>query len=259
MVIVYPEATTFCDEDHAQLKYPHLPNAPRTDPKTAPERTDMDEAQTLGAFIAARGRKVRVRSGEVLFREGDVSSAVYAVISGRINLFITTPTGRELILGFKVPVQGFGELSAIDAGPRSASAVAMESTLIAQMTGDEFLDELQHVPVLSLVVLRELAEQLRALNTRISARTSDHTPQRVGQLLIELGVKFRRHSPTAGRVVIPVSQEEVAAWVGSTREATSRALALFRTAGAVETGRNRIVIADGNALLQVMRASADSP
>ncbi len=217
----------------------------------------MDEAQTLGAFIVARGRRVRIRPGEVLFREGDISSSVYAIVSGRINLFITTPTGRDVILGFKVPVQGFGELSAIDAGPRSASAVAMESTVIAQMTGDEFLDQLQQVPVLSLVVLRGLAEQLRSLNSRMLARTSDHTPQRVGQLLIELCVKFRRHNPGDACVVIPVSQDEVAAWVGSTREATARALAVFRAAGAVETGRNRIVVIDSNSLLRAMRESTD--
>jgi CRP/FNR family transcriptional regulator, cyclic AMP receptor protein len=237
----------------------HFPGHRTHTSQNSQRKTDgqMDEAQTLGAFIAARGRKVRIRSGEVLFREGDISSSVYAIVSGRINLFITTPSGRDVILGFKVPVQGFGELSAIDAGPRSASAIAMESTVISQMTGDEFLDELQQVPVLSLVVLRGLAEQLRALNGRISARTSDHTPQRVGQLLIELSVKFRRHNPTSGSVVIPLSHDEVAAWVGATREATSRALSLFRSAGAVETGRNRIVVCDASALIRTMRDTAD--
>ena len=217
----------------------------------------MTDTPTLGAFVAERGRKVRLRTGESLFREGDESRAVYAVVSGRINLFITTPVGRDVILGFKVPVQGFGELSAIDAGPRSASAIAMESTLIAQMTGDEFLDQLYQVPTLSLTVLRGLAEQLRALNGRISARSSDHTPQRVGQLLIELTVKFRRHGPAGPVVVIPISQDEVAAWVGSTREATARSLALFRRAGSIETGRNRITVVDTESLQRLMREAAE--
>ena len=217
----------------------------------------MTDTPTLGAFVAERGRKVRLRTGELLFREGDESRAVYAVVSGRINLFITTPVGRDVILGFKVPVQGFGELSAIDAGPRSASAIAMESTLIAQMTGDEFLDQLYQVPTLSLTVLRGLAEQLRALNGRISARSSDHTPQRVGQLLIELTVKFRRHGPAGSVVVIPISQDEVAAWVGSTREATARSLALFRRAGSIETGRNRITVVDTESLQRLMREAAE--
>jgi CRP/FNR family transcriptional regulator, cyclic AMP receptor protein len=218
----------------------------------------MAETPTLGSFVAERGRKVRLRSGEMLFCEGDESRAVYAVVSGRINLFITTPAGRDVILGFKVPVQGFGELSAIDAGPRSASAIAMESTLIAQMTGDEFLDQLHQVPTLSLTVLRGLAEQLRALNGRMSARSSDHTPQRVGQLLIELTVKFRRHGPIGPVVVIPISQDEVASWVGSTREATARSLALFRKTGAIETGRNRITVVDAESLQRAMREAAEA-
>lgn len=210
----------------------------------------MTPANTsLGEFIAARGRKVTLRSGESLFREGDVSTCVYACVGGRINLFVTTPTGRDVMLGFKVPTQGFGELSAIDGGARSASAVAVGPVTVSQMSGDEFLDELDQVPALSLIVLRELSEHLRRLNGRLSAGSSENTTERVAHLLVELSAKFRRHGGPATRVQLPVTQDEVAAWVGATREATARSLAVLRKAGAVETGRNLIVVVDPAQLL----------
>ena len=213
----------------------------------------MEHAATLGEFVAGRGRKVTLRAGQVLFHEGDASTCVYACVSGRLNLFITTPTGRDVMLGIKVPTQAFGELSAIDGAPRSASAVAMEPTVIAQLSGDEFLDGLTHVPTLSLAVLRELSGYLRLVNARVSARSSENTTERVGHLLIELAAKFHRHAATQGRTELPVTQDEVAAWVGSTREATARSLAALRRCGVVETGRNRIIVLDTIALAATIR------
>lgn len=214
---------------------------------------------TLGTLVAEHGRRVRLRAGQVLFREGDDSSAVYACVEGRLNLFISTPSGRDVLLGLKVPTQAFGELSAIDGRPRSATAIAMLPSVIAQLSGDEFLDHLEHVPLLALSVLRELADQMRSLNVRMSARSVDSTSVRVAQVVLELSEKFRRHSDgksAVESVTVPVTQDEIAAWVGCTREAAARALADFRRTGVVLTGRSRVVVPDIAALrLEIATAS----
>jgi CRP/FNR family transcriptional regulator, cyclic AMP receptor protein len=203
---------------------------------------------TLGKFVGQLGTKVSLRAGQILFREGDESRCVYAVVSGRINLFITTPAGRDVMLGSKVPGQAFGELSVIDGGPRSATAVVMEPTTIAQLSGDEFLDQLARAPHLSIALLRELAEHLRVSNGRASARASDNLTARMAHLLLELAAKFRRHGGPVNPVELPITQDELAAWVGSTREAVSRSLSAMRKAGVIETGRNKIVLCDPQAL-----------
>ncbi len=209
-----------------------------------------DHRRALGSFVAARGRAVRLDAGEVLFGEGARSNSVFACTSGRINLFVTSPSGRELILGTKVPVEGFGELSAISGGPRTATAQAMEPTTVSVMTGDAFLESLEAEGRLSIEVLRELAAQLAVANLRLSARAVDSTTARVAQLLIQLGGKLRRHANPEVRE-LNVTQDEVAAWVGSTREASARSLAVLRKSGAIHTGRGRITIMDLDVLEQV--------
>ena len=196
----------------------------------------------LGGLIAERGTKVQMRPGEPLFREGDASTSVYACTYGRIKLFVTTPGGRDLLLGVKTPVQAFGELSAIDGRPRSASACAMERSVVAQMSAERLLDAFTSTPLLAVMVLREISDQLRRANARIAARDAHSTTARVGGLLIELGEKFRRHGPSAESIELPITQDELAAWIGATREATARSLATFRKAGAISTGRNKIVL-----------------
>ena len=216
----------------------------------------MDRDPTLGQFVAERGQMRQLHPGQMLFHEGDSSNAVYACVSGRINVFITAPTGRSVMLGFKVPTQAFGELSAIDGGRRSASAVAVGPCAVSMMTGDAFLDQLDSVPRLSLVVLRELCDHVRRVNARVAAQSSENTTERVGHLLIELAAKFRRHGASAERDELPISQDELAAWVGATCEATARSLASFRRAGAVETARNMITIVDVAMLHAVILGSS---
>ena len=115
----------------------------------------------LGELIVRRGTRMTLRAGQVLFAEGDPSTCVYCCISGRIKVFVTTPTGRDLLLGVKGPGQAFGELSAIDLRPRSAAASAIERSVVAQLSADDFLDSLHSMPGLAVLVLRDLADQLR--------------------------------------------------------------------------------------------------
>ena len=199
-------------------------------------------AVDLGRLIATRGTKIHIGAGDHLFWEGDQSTSVYACTYGRIKVFVTTPGGRDLLLGVKAPVQAFGELSAIDGRPRSASACAMERSVVAKMSAGELLDAFTTTPMLAVMVLRELSDQLRRANARIAARDAQSTTARTGGLLIELGEKFRRHGPNADLIELPITQDELASWIGATREATARSLATFRKAGAISTGRNKIVL-----------------
>lgn len=206
--------------------------------------------------MAERGRSLRLDEGETLFSEGELSTSVFACTRGRINLFVTSPSGRELILGTKTPVQGFGELSAISGAPRTATALAMEPSTISVLTGTEFLEALQSEPTLALEVLRELGSQLAKVNLRFTSMAVDSTTARVAQLLIDLGVKLQRHA-SPGTVTVDVTQDEVAAWVGSTREAAARSLAVLRKSGTIHTARGCITLVDLEALELV--AAGDLP
>ena len=233
------------------------------------------EYVSVSELLAAKGTKVQVRKGETLFREGDASTSVYSCLFGRIKIFVTTPATRDLLLGVKTPGQVFGELSALDGRPRSAGATAMELSVVACMSSDQFLESLQSAPVVAVELLRAMSEHLRRSNARIGARDSESTTVRVGHLLVELGEKFQRHgastaplssvspvssvssvSSVSPSVDLPISQDELASWIGASREATARSLAIFRRAGAVSTGRQRITLHGLDRVLAVtMQAS----
>ena len=204
----------------------------------------MVDAPTLGSVIAGLGRRRTYAPGESLFLEGDDSHSVYACIAGRVRIFVSLPSGQELLLGFKVPGEGFGELSALDGRPRSASAVAMGHTVVAELASDQFLQAIADRPDLWVAICQSLSAQLRRANDRLIARTSSSATVRTGRMLVELASLMMRHGDCVDTFEVPITQTDLAEWIGATRESTARALARFRRAGLVETSRGRIVVLD---------------
>jgi CRP-like cAMP-binding protein len=210
---------------------------------------------SVGEAIADIGQRRTCAPGELLFLEGDRSHRVYVCVEGRIRLFLTMPSGRELLVGIKSPGDEFGELSALDGRPRSSSAAALDSTVVAEIRADRFMELLRDEPQLWVAVCQSLSAQLRLANDRLVTRNSDSAVVRTGRMLVELASMTMRHGGPSGTFELALTQNDLAGWIGATRESTARALALFRRAGLVETGRGCITVVDVVGLNQLVAAS----
>ena len=202
------------------------------------------EHSTVGDAIADLGTRRSYAPGDLLFVEGDHSHSVYACIEGRIRIFLTTPSGRELLVGIKAPGDEFGELSALDGRPRSASAAAIDHSVVAVLPAARYMDLLLAAPRLSVAECQSLSAELRRANDRLVTQNSSSATVRTGRMLVELASLMMRHSGDADTYELPLTQSDLAGWIGATRESTARALARFRRAGLVRTGRGQIVVLD---------------
>ena len=201
----------------------------------------------LPSLLADRGRRRHLRAGEVLFHENDSSRRVYECISGRLRLVIAAANGRELLLDLALPRDVFGELSAIDGQGRRTSAIAIVPSVVREVSGDEFLAAVKENPDFALESLRELARQLRRADARICAGETECVASRTAHLLLQLADRFAvKGAETC--IEVPITQTDLAEWMGATREATARALAGLRRSGVISTARSRIVINDRAAL-----------
>lgn len=212
-----------------------------------------DRPTGLFELVAGSGRGRSLRAGASVFHEGDLGDGIYACVRGRLKLAVTTSTGREVVLAMIGPGAVFGELSAIDGGPRSCSATALESTRLAMLTRDELLDALSAAPELALVLLRSLTTHLRSANGRTAEGADTPVATRAARRMVDLARVIGRHGAIRSVdggvaapevVVLPITQQELAGLIGVTREATARALAPLRDAGVLETSRGRIVVVD---------------
>ncbi|MGH2453677.1 MAG: Crp/Fnr family transcriptional regulator [bacterium] len=204
-------------------------------------------AQEYRAFLR-RGRRRRFRSGAMLFREGERSDGVLAVLSGRVKVSYFTDEGREIVLAVRGSGELLGELSTIDGEPRSATGTALGPVEALAVSGEAFTEFLQEFPRVSLVLLRTISRRLREATRRRIEYGSLDTTARVAARLVELADQYGEAFGSSVRILLPLTQEELAGWVGASREAVSKALRALRQRGWIETHRRGVTVLNRDAL-----------
>ena len=213
----------------------------------------MVDAVPAGSFLAtlsdddrralqSAGRERHYRRDSWIFREGDRSEFVLLVLRGRVKVMATTAAGGTSILSVRGPGELVGELAAIDARPRLAGAVALDELFARVMPAEEFQALIAKRPALTLTLMGMLTSRLReADRQRIEFGSSDAS-SRLARLLAD-----------SGEAEVRLSQEEIAAMIGVSRESAARALATLRSQGVVATGRRVVTILDRDRLRELAR------
>ena len=121
-------------------------------------------------------QEIRFRKGETVFSEGDPSTHCYKIISGKIDITLNIPgmlkRGRTETISTCCPGELIGEMSVIDEGPRSASAVAIEPTVCMAFTSQEIINLLENDPQEAMAYVRMLIQRVRQSNRKMSWASS---------------------------------------------------------------------------------------
>jgi CRP/FNR family cyclic AMP-dependent transcriptional regulator len=200
------------------------------------------------ADLLARGIERTFARGRPLMHEGQVPDRVVLLREGTVKVFATTPTGREVILAVRGPGELVGELAALAGAERSASVVAIERVRAVVFRQDAFQAFLLAQPPAALALLRVLAARLRDADAKRAELAGLNTMGRVALRLLELADRFGTTEGAAVRIVLPLSQEELAGLSGASLESVARALQAMRSLHWIETGRREIRILDAEAL-----------
>ncbi|MFG2091815.1 Crp/Fnr family transcriptional regulator [Spirillospora sp. NPDC048824] len=205
--------------------------------------------------LAARGRERSYKRGELLCREGEASTAVAVLLEGRVKAYSFIKHGGEVLLAVRGPGALIGEMAAIDEKPHSATVAALEPTRTITLTRAAFLDFLQANHRASVVILRTLCRLWREADSQRVELGKFDTTGRVAARLVELAERFgvpykdpTAKTPNGIRITLNLSQEELASWVGASREAVSKALSTLRRHGWIQTGRRQLIVYDLQAL-----------
>jgi CRP-like cAMP-binding protein len=203
--------------------------------------------------LLAAGVRRRYRRGAPLFLEGDRSDHVVVVIEGRVRVSVAGTDGRDHVVAVRGPGDLLGEFAAIDRDqPRSASAFAMEPLLVQVVSAADFEAFLEGSPRAAVILLRTLTRRLRdASRTQMEFGCYD-TIARVARRLEELVEEHGEPTPEGVRIDLPLTQEELAGWVGASRESVARALRSLRDRGVISTSRRTVVVHDHAALARYM-------
>jgi CRP-like cAMP-binding protein len=198
------------------------------------------EAETLKAL----GRRQRYPKGATLFVEGDRADRVIVISAGRVKISILTPDGKEVVLAVRGAGDLVGDQGFLDGDPRSATATAMDPVDAMLIPAGEFTLFLEQHARVALLLLKMLSRRLRDADAKRAEFAAYDTVGRVASRLLEMAGRFGEAEGAGIRIKLPLTQEELAGWTGSSREAVSKALGVLRTLGLIETHRRGITIVD---------------
>ncbi|HEX6022493.1 MAG TPA: Crp/Fnr family transcriptional regulator [Solirubrobacter sp.] len=208
-----------------------------------------EEARSLHA----RGVIRRFRRGAALLREGEEPTRVLVLLEGRAKAVTFTEDGREVVLGFLAPGELLGEVATIESRPRSATVIALEPVTALALASGDFWALLDEHPRIWTVVHRIVIRRLRLADLQRKEFSGSNTLSRVSRRLVELSDTHGNEGDEGVVITLPISQEELAGWTGSSREAVTKALRTLRDLGWIETGRRSISVRDVEALRRFAR------
>lgn len=193
--------------------------------------------------LESRGGRRHFQAGSTLMQEGAPGAEVMVLITGRVKVTVTTAEGREIVLQFCGPGELLGELSVVDRGARSGTTEALEPVEALAVAASDFRSLIER-PAFAAALMRSLIERFRDADRRLVEFAAAQTLGRISARLVELVDRFGEPTDDGIEIALPISQEELAGWTASSREAVAKALASLRAMGAIRTERRRITVLD---------------
>lgn len=218
------------------------------------KRLDQDEAERLSRRLVPR----RFSSSQIIFHRGDPGGLLYIISKGKVKITYSTPDGQEALLAIFGAGDFFGELALLDDSPRSATAVALESTETLTLHRDEFIRYISDNPDFALHVLHTLAQHIRRLNNQLSDIFFLDLPARLARQLLQLAEQHGRQTKDGILIELSLTQTDLAEMTGATRVSINKALGRFRRSQWVKVSGRKVSILDRDALLNLIQTSGGS-
>jgi CRP-like cAMP-binding protein len=203
-----------------------------------------NELNFLGARVVPR----QFSSGEIVFSEGEPCTGMYVVEAGHIRIFKSSVDGREQVLSIDGPGSSVAELPVFDGGNYPASVAAVDSATLLFVSKQDFQALCMAHPEVALKVLRVVGARLRRLVGIIEELSFTTVRHRLASFLVRLAQREGTQTTKGVEVTLPVSNQEMAAQIGTVRELVSRNLSRFQSEGLLTVGGRSIVIHDLKAL-----------
>ena len=198
----------------------------------------LDEAQQAGdlASLSLDRKAHLIRKKQDIYLEGDESTRLYFVQSGRVKTVKTTDGGKELIVGMHGPGEFFGYLPLLQHTPHCDSAIAVDEAELLYIPKDDFTALLLRNPAVGQQFVRLLAGQVSGQAELLLAMAYSSIRRRVADTLVQL------HEQAGGtaEAAIQLTRDDMAAMVGTAPESLSRTLNEFKQAGFIELTPNTI-------------------
>jgi len=212
------------------------------------------------ADLGLLGTRVRFRKNDMVFHAGNDGSDVYVLMSGRVKVYALSPVGRAVTLWFCLPGEVFGLAEMARRGPRMVYAEACTDAEVLILPNDRLRARLASDAGTAMQVVDMLSCRLRQLCDDMLSLIADDVNTRVAKLLLRLHARYGRPLETGGFLLdLPLTHQEMADMIGTTRQSVSSAITYLRQNGLVTTTDHRLRLTDPERLAEMICAAHRRP
>ncbi|WP_245898869.1 Crp/Fnr family transcriptional regulator [Chitinophaga niastensis] len=191
------------------------------------------------------------KKGEILFKEGAYPSGIFYITKGKVKKYKVDNEGREQIVYLANTGQLIGYHAILSEDRYPDSAAVIEESTIAFIPKEDFLNTLEHSPVLNTRLLKTLSHEFAVLANSLTMFAQRTVRERLALQLIVIREKYKVNLMEGMPIEINISREDLASLVGTARENVVRTLTEFKEAGILETKGRKIIIGNVNKLIEI--------
>ena len=178
-----------------------------------------------------------------IYYPGNPGLNIYLIESGMVRLFMINSRGEEFLLDLAKPKSVFGLPGILSSENRPAGAAALETTILLTLSQTDLFHFIEIYPLFTRNLLAEVASNLRNLLTHTQALAYLSLRGRLVAMILHLA---KSREPQADRLELelPLTQSELASWLGASRGRVNRELNKFQQLGLIELKGQTLLIKD---------------
>jgi CRP-like cAMP-binding protein len=202
--------------------------------------------------IDEAARRHTYQAGATIFNEGEACAGFQVVVDGLVRIYRMNAEGRLHTLSLLRPISTFNEVAAVDGGANPFNAVAVTNAEVLVISHERLLKLMSSEPSL----LSNYVQALAHLNREYIERLEDMTFRSIPSRLAKLFLHETTYADQISETPTQLTQEEMAAILGTTREVVGRALRGLLNAGLLEKRGRHVYVVDRRGLEYLAETNA---
>ena len=194
--------------------------------------------------VASLGREQAFSAQEIVSHQGSPPDSVFLLVSGVVKVTALSPSGREVILGFRAAGELLGEYSALHGLPRSGNVVGHEAGTLLRISAQRFRRCAFTHPEILAAMLAVSGHRLHQSDIHRVSYAAHDVPYRTAATLLDWATRYGVDTRDGVRIRLRVSRRELSQVVAASEKSVDDVLTMLRRSGLVTTGRRLLVVSD---------------
>jgi CRP/FNR family cyclic AMP-dependent transcriptional regulator len=205
------------------------------------------------AKVASRILRRSFASGVILFHQDMPSNKIlYMIDSGWVRIFSLGHTGQELTHSIRGGGDILGEIAALDNGNHLATALTITQTVLWMLPGPDLEELLNCYSSLGRALIEMLVYRMRSASLHTDSLVFENIPGRLAYNILYLADNHGEKKGDAVEIYFPLTQGELASFVGASRESVNKAIATLRSKNLIALKGHKICVLDFEGLKRIV-------